>query len=193
MLPALVLDPAVGYAQAGTDSLYWFDEWEVRRVRIAGAGRFLVAVGKTIRVDENGDVVHYFSGNEANLTLEGRSWKPLAALPQQIRSPWAEYVAEETAKREHAAEQRRLSDLVEVERRRVEAIRKAERDAEREVELKRRNRIRAANDELLEQRILPTLVDVVGRDLVPEGDAHDRITLSLDDLQRLVDAVRAEQ
>lgn len=191
--PALVLDPAVGYFMAGSDSTYHAERWEVRRRSSAGGGRFLVAIGFEItgpNLDPHGSSP--FTLGSTRTDLGARRWVAYAALPQQLRSTWSEHAAEQDERRAAEARAFEISRRAEEARKAQQAIEAEAREAQRQVDLARRSRIRASNDELLEKRILPTLEDVVGRDLRPNGDAHDSITLTLDDLQRLVSRLEVE-
>jgi hypothetical protein len=102
------------------------------------------------------------------------------------------HVADEQERERRERAQFEIARRAEEARKVQQAIEREAREEQRLADLARRNRIRASNDELLEKRILPTLEDVVGRDLRPNGDAHDTITLTLDDLQRLVARLEVE-
>lgn len=197
-LPAVVLDREFGYANGWAESLYRFPQWEARRSR--GTKRVLVAVGYELTLEDGTPrgmkregYVEGFGWGHGPWSLEvgGRLWRAHAALPAQLRSTWADHAAAETERKRREAEQWEISRRVEEARKAQQMIDREERERQREIDLARRARIRAYNDERLEQRILPVLEDVLGRDVRPIGDAHDEVVLTLDDLQRIVDSVTA--
>lgn len=198
--PAIVLDDAFGYGNGWAESFYRFTDWRVHRAR--SVKRVLVAVGLELTTSDGvprgekreGYVDGFGWGSAGPWSLEvgGRLWMPCAALPAQLRSTWADHVAAEQERERQEIAAREISRRAEEARRAQQEVEREAREAQRQVDLARRNRIRASNDELLEKRILPTLEDVVGRDLRPNGDAHDSITLTLDDLQRLVSRLEVE-
>lgn len=175
-LPVLVLDPSPGYyVEAGHPS------WRVEDLRVARyrtEKRLFVAIG-----------IPQADRHAVGVDLADCRWYPFATPPGQIRRPWSEQVALDVAEAERLQRQRVLRAQIDAYNAERAAVERAEREKARAADLHRRNVARAQNDEYLETRILPTLEDVLGREVGREGDLHDRVTLSLDDLQRIVDAV----